>query len=130
LTFVKNKDFLKKWKHKGLQCRVLSSPFEGTLNGYVAVTEKHPAYGKSYDDLDIDVHGGLTFGSQGRKDSLRWPNPKLWWFGFDTAHAWDYVKYRDGTESEGHHWTIEEVTAEVEKMAEQFYTLFGDNSNE
>ena len=35
----------------------------GAWCGYVAVTEGHPAFGKSYNDVDPHprVHGGLTF---------------------------------------------------------------------
>lgn len=34
----------------------------GYANGYVAVSENHPLYGKDYDDLNgIWIHGGLTY---------------------------------------------------------------------
>ena len=40
-------------------CGSMSSA--GYANGYVAIPKEHPLYGISYDDVDIDVHGGLTF---------------------------------------------------------------------
>jgi len=33
----------------------------GTLCGYLGVPPSHPWYGKSYDNFEADVHGGLTF---------------------------------------------------------------------
>lgn len=69
----------------GYQCVVLFQSL-GHRCGYVGVPERHPCYGKSYDEVDIDCHGGLTyadgwlFGSAG---------DDLWWFGFDCAHAGD-----------------------------------------
>ncbi len=30
--------------------------------GYIAVPPDHPWYGKDYNDVDCDVHGGLTYG--------------------------------------------------------------------
>lgn len=81
----------------------------GGLCGYVAVTEDHPFYGKDYDDVDVEVHGGLTFASKcqehvtedhgvchvpapGRSDNV-------WWLGFDCAHLGDacpgMIQYRN-----------------------------------
>jgi hypothetical protein len=46
------------FRHDGLLCCVQRMGWSGTLNGYVAVDEKHPFYGKEYGDLvvvgDID----------------------------------------------------------------------------
>lgn len=36
----------------------------GHFNGYVALCEGHPDYGKDYDDIDVEVHGGLTFSQE------------------------------------------------------------------
>ncbi len=35
----------------------------GYANGYVAIPPEHPLFGKHYDYLEVDVHGGLTFSS-------------------------------------------------------------------
>lgn len=122
----KTNDYLKEWNYKGIVCRVLGGPFSN-YNGYVGLPKTNPVWGKHYSDLyeqgmDIDVHGGLTFGEQGKENSLRWPNPELWWFGFDTTHSGDYIDYGHGSgaEKQGHFWTAEEVAKEVERMAEQF----------
>jgi hypothetical protein len=72
----------------------------GTLCGYVGVPEGHPLHGLPYHDWNatspeqeaisnIQVHGGLTFAGQHRRapDEQR----DCWWFGFDCAHARDFV---------------------------------------
>lgn len=33
----------------------------GWGNGYVLIPEDSPLHGKDYNDIDVDVHGGLTF---------------------------------------------------------------------
>lgn len=52
----------KQWKDPttGLPCLIVRNPV-GALCGYVGVPNGHPAYGKDYDDVEVDVHGGLTF---------------------------------------------------------------------
>lgn len=123
-------DYLNAWEHNGIICRVMGGPFSN-YNGYVGVPKSNPAWGKHYSDLEeqgtnIDVHGGLTFAEQGKEFSMHWPDPELWWFGFDTSHAWDSVDYGygDGHEkTRGHYWTAEEVAKEVQRMAEQFDEL-------
>lgn len=64
-----------------LICRLRRNHF-GAWCGYVSIQEGHPLYGKHYDEVDLAVHGGLTF--SGEEDGL-------WWFGFDCCHAWDYA---------------------------------------
>ena len=44
----------------GLPCLIVRGPV-GALCGYVGVSPDHPLYGKGHDDLDVEVHGGLTF---------------------------------------------------------------------
>lgn len=62
--------------------------------GYVGVPENHPLFGKSYGDVDADVHGGLTFADrcdeQDKEHGIcHVGEEKLWWFGFDCAHSGD-----------------------------------------
>lgn len=119
----KTSPVLKDWVAYGLRCRVLEGPF-GNYNGYVAVPKTHPAWGKDYIDMwqDIDVHGGLTFGRRGEEGDERWPDPDLWWFGFDTAHGFDYLDFIfvDGKPRlQGYYWRVEDVAGETERMAEQ-----------
>lgn len=52
----------------------------GWGNGYVAVDEDHPWFKVHYDNIDVSVHGGLTFS--------RFVDG-YWVVGFDTAHHMD-----------------------------------------
>lgn len=83
------------------------------LCGYVGVTEGHPAFRKHYDQVDVDVHGGLTYGAEPNKDGV-------WWLGFDTAHAFDGPQHR----------TDEYVSGEVESLAEQLAKMSTPPSGE
>jgi hypothetical protein len=84
----------------GLDCLLVRTPMSGHLCGYVGVPEDHPLFGEGYSDvdLDIDVHGDLTFAGLCREGAeetgiCHVPQPgrpdRIWWFGFDAAHAWD-----------------------------------------
>lgn len=62
----------------GIQWATCTAPLYGAVNGYVRITEGHPWFGLGYDAIEVDVHGGLTFGSD--SDG---------WIGFDTLHSGD-----------------------------------------
>jgi hypothetical protein len=117
-------DYLKEFSAYGYTCRVLGGPFKN-YNGYVGVPKGHPAFNVQYENLGIDVHGGLTFSQMGTKNSLRFPNPEIWWIGFDTAHIGDWIEYQDGThpESNGKKWTPEMVAEECSKVAKQLMEM-------
>lgn len=44
----------------GMPCMMVRGP-SGSWCGYVGVLPGHPAYGQPYQDIDVSVHGGLTF---------------------------------------------------------------------
>ena len=77
----------------------------GYANGYVAVPKGHPLYGVSYSEVDIDVHGGLTFAGKSEVVNLHFDKSKTeyldgdlpdgyWVFGFDTMHFMDSIDNR------------------------------------
>lgn len=70
----------------GLRAVVLALPL-GHRCGYVAVQHEHPAYGKGYDDVDVEAHGGLTYA--GGEDDYPAEGKGVWWFGYDCAHYLD-----------------------------------------
>lgn len=76
-------DEIERGVHAGFDYLILHDGM-GHRNGYVRIPEWHPWFGKHYDDIDAEVHGGLTY-SAGDSD-LRGPG---FWIGFDTAHAGD-----------------------------------------
>jgi hypothetical protein len=92
----------------GLDCMIVRN-HSGSLCGYVGVPKGHRAYGRGYEDLNVVVHGGLTYAGPCQEPlapefesraHLRdhgichIPPPgrpeDIWWFGFDTGHFRDY----------------------------------------
>lgn len=82
----------------GLPCLIVRA-HSGSLCGYVGVVEGHPAFGKDYEKVDVDVHGGLTYSgfcqhtSDERTGVCHVPGTgdpeQVWWLGFDCAHYGD-----------------------------------------
>jgi hypothetical protein len=112
----------------GYRCKVVL--YEDSIGqmkwfcGYVGLPKSHPAAGKDYDDIEVDVHGGLTFAKEGNDKDARWPDNNLYWVGFDCAHAGDYTGSMFGySEIRERHWTLEDVKAETEKLAAQLKRL-------
>jgi hypothetical protein len=83
----------------GLDALMVRHESYGHWCGYVGVAEGHPAFGKGYDAVDAEVHGGLTFADACQEDAAEGhgvchiPEPgrpeHIWWLGFDCAHAYD-----------------------------------------
>lgn len=81
----------------GLPCLAVRNR-QGAWCGYVGVPPGHRLHGAAYDDVDVDVHGGLTYAA-GCADGpeatsiCHVPAPgepdDVWWFGFDCHHAFD-----------------------------------------
>lgn len=107
----------------------------GAWCGYVAVTEGHPWFAVDYSqcvegcgeewcthspDAQVQVHGGLTFADfchESEKGEgfgiCHTPLPgrpdRVWWFGFDTAHAGDATPYdhaKAAAENNAYPWTV------------------------
>jgi len=76
----------REWKHAGLDCAVTLNREAGFRCGYVRVPPTHPAHGKHYDLVDVDVHGGLTFADI---EPCAHDDGTGWWFGFDCGHLGD-----------------------------------------
>jgi hypothetical protein len=107
----------------------------GALCGYVGVPPDHPAYGCDYDNVEVDVHGGLTFASKCHETATEEdgichvPEPgrphDVWWLGFDCAHGCDYMPEMVAHNPWHHHWPDETykdvsyVTTEVASLARQ-----------
>jgi hypothetical protein len=115
-----------------LQCAFVRNS-SGALCGYVGVPEGHKFYGVAYDSVEIegsswgpDVHGGLTYGSDGRKSFLRHyvPTlPDLWWLGFDCAHCSDLLPGHPTAGIDGFYKNLAYVKAEAARLAAQLAGL-------
>ena len=82
------------WRYLGMPCLIVRGP-SSALCGYVGVSPGHPWHGMGYDDIDVSVHGGLTYSNKCQADGhichVAKPGEpdNVWWIGFDCAHAWD-----------------------------------------
>jgi hypothetical protein len=118
----------------------------GAWCGYVGVPEGHPAYGRDYDDVTADVHGGLSYAGRcqdseqnGRQltaicHQAQPGRPEhVWWVGFDCMHFMDYgpamaarerVMGLDHLNGDSDQYrTLEYVVAEVGRLARQLAAL-------
>lgn len=75
---------VERWVRDGFDC-ALTTGFSGNLCGYVKLPPNHAFSGKHYDEIDVQVHGGLTFACRDLDGG--------WWIGFDTAHFEDRVVF-------------------------------------
>ena len=77
-----------------LDCMIVRQS-NGFWCGYVGLPPGHKYHGEFYDDVPVDVHGGLTYSdacvghvchvaAEGRPDDI-------WWVGFDCAHMGDRI---------------------------------------
>jgi len=103
------------WQHAGLKCYILKHPEMGAYNGYVILPAGHPDHGKGYDDIEVEVHGGLTYAAweSGRR------NGGPWTVGFDTLHSQDWAAWRPGPQPGAILWTLLMVRVETSQLAEQ-----------
>ena len=90
---------------------------------YIFIPKGHRLYGKSYEDIDVTCHGGLTFS----QDDLCFnplPNDE-WVIGWDYAHYDDYMGYYDMEimkkydHSNNKKWTTKELLEDVKKVIGQ-----------
>jgi hypothetical protein len=120
----------REWQHHGLKCLVaIEKAFTNDwYSGYVAVPRSHPYWGKEHGQVKIDVDQ-VTFAKQGSDDSP-WKDNNLWWFGFyrcarrsDTTdrRMWSFERPPPVPLSDlpRYVWTLDEVCAETEKLANQ-----------
>lgn len=128
----------------GMACLALRNR-SGVWCGYVAVTSDHPAYDKRYDDVDVSVHGGLTYANRCSGRICHVPEPgepdDVYWLGFDCHHCYDFApayfaqyKHRgypfDEVPSlEEVYRTLEYVKAECADLANQLKSMDGAQNN-
>jgi hypothetical protein len=114
------------WEHAGFDCMIVRS-LHGHLCGYVGVPENHPWYEKHQDEVDVQVHGGLTYGAHCQDVICHSKPQKTWWLGFDCCHMGDLspgLRMIDEAVSgrvfrKGTYRDLEYVHAETEGLADQ-----------
>lgn len=84
-------------KDTGLPCLAVRN-HHGAWCGYVGVDESHPWFERDYSQVDVDVHGSLTYAGHCMEGPeahsiCHVPEPgqpdHVWWFGFDCGHYMD-----------------------------------------
>jgi hypothetical protein len=113
---ISYEDIVSIYEELGLECPIMIRESKidffnrGWGNGYVLIPEGHDFHGKPYHDIDVSVHGGLTFAEHiPEGDDFGW-RPG-YWIGFDTAHAGDDKTF----------WTKLEVLKETINLLLQVY---------
>jgi hypothetical protein len=112
-------------------CRISRHVQFQTWNGYVRLPSKHPCFGEGYDDIDVNVHGGLTFSDGYFPSYTNNTKDGYWWVGFDTSHAWDrqpriFVHFPNHFRGNEVYRTKEYVKKEVTSLAKQLKDMEGD----
>lgn len=115
--------------HSGFSCMLIRN-LHGNWCGYVGVPSTHSAHGKDYDDVNVDVHGGLTYADKCRGHICHVPEPGMpddvWWLGFDTAHSGDLSpsEYLNFGEDDGTTYkNVEYARNETAQLAEQLEAM-------
>ena len=132
----------------GLDAIAVRGPI-GNWCGYVGVGPGHPWYEMGYTECFqivpcgdffcehapeslVSAHGGLTFadrcdkGGDPRSSICHLGDEDRWWFGFDTAHAWDLSPTIDIPVFEDSAYrTLNYVVDEVTSLAEQIKAVVG-----
>lgn len=88
--YIVEKDFIE----CGFRCVVVGHTM-GHRCGYLAIPQGHELYGVEYDNINVEVHGGLTYSNE--SDEYSYPvatDEKVWWIGFDCAHFGDGKDYK------------------------------------
>jgi hypothetical protein len=115
------------FEYAGFSCLLLRGPV-GSWCGYVGVPESHSAFGKDYNSVDVEVHGGLTYANTCNGHICHVPGPgmpeKVWWLGFDTAHLYDLgpamIKYQTSKfHTDDVYRTMNYTRQQTERLAEQ-----------
>jgi len=57
------------YEDRGIRCAIIKHDEMGHLCGYIGVQQDHPWFGKHYDDVHAEVHGGLTYEGSERHGS-------------------------------------------------------------
>lgn len=106
-------------KYKGYQFYILNLGAHPTA--YINVIDDIRYSYKDYNDINLDVHGGLTYSNK----SLLAENEmvKGWFIGWDYGHYNDYAGYElrfpNELQSNGKKWTTQEIFEEVKNAIEQ-----------
>ena len=104
---------LKQGKYLGYEWQIHLNDL-GCKCGYIIIDKRHPWYGKHYTDLNLDIHGGITYSK---------PENNNWRLGFDCGHCFDLP---DPGYEQAYHKLLKEAGAtnkSIEYVEEQCKSL-------
>lgn len=110
----------------GLPCLAVRQTSFGHWCGYVGVAEGHPAFGRDYNHVAVDCHGGLTYASPCQGDVCHdaLGHDHVWWLGFDCAHGGDHSPGMKFNLERGESYKpLAYVTAECAALAAQLQAM-------
>lgn len=88
---------------------------------YIKIPENSKYYKKDMYDIDIAVHGGITYAEDGLYADNR--EVQGWFIGWDYGHYGDYAGYEEilpnNMRTNGKKWTTEEIKKEVREACYQ-----------
>jgi hypothetical protein len=105
-----------------LDCMIVRNTM-GALCGYVGVPTNHPLFRVIHDEVNADVHGGLTYSNECSGHICHVPEAgrpdDVWWFGFDCAHHQDVIPALPFTMQFGSYRNVAFVQNQVARLASQ-----------
>ena len=76
-----------------VECNDLRPGNQATwFNGYLGVSRDHPWWRKGINEIEAEVHGGVTYTSH-RNPVHGSEKNDVWWVGFTTSHESDLAQY-------------------------------------
>jgi hypothetical protein len=118
MIYTKERKFtlLDEGQLNGIKWKIVSLGTHPTA--YVGIPKSHVYFGKDYDEVNINCHGGLTYSKSWILNLL--DEIDVWWFGWDYAHYDDYTEFgRRYNQNPLKKWTTEEIKKEVMDVIKQ-----------
>lgn len=111
-------EILEKGYYMGLLYYILNLGTHPTA--YIRVPKDNKLYGKEIEQIDINVHGGITYSEEGLyiKDGQVIEG---WFIGWDYGHYGDYLGFEETYRTGRKKWTTEEIKREVCNACYQLY---------
>jgi hypothetical protein len=82
---------------------------------YVRLPEGHKYDCEDYENIDIAVHGGLTYA----RSYVQEVDKRGWWIGWDYNHWGDYSGAFNSTQLDRKKWTTKEILEHVKDVVIQ-----------
>ena len=122
LIEAKTGTVLQHGEHAGIEYYIVRGPV--SVVAYIRIPEGSAYLDKGYDDVDLDVHGGLTYmGTKWWEGDVEGSTGSLY-FGWDYGQWWDRCFYYEPHyHTNNTEWTDDLVLPEVLDACEEFARL-------